>query len=84
MKVHLQTCEKIAFNLGEQPVYPKIIMGAADDMTKRVTKEASIDMTPKLGPQASGYVERILEQLRQGARINPSHLTVGATLYTRL
>ncbi len=73
MKEHLETCEQIAFNLGEQWVYPESIRGANDDMIKRFNKEAFTDMTPKLGPEAC--VENVLEQLRQGARTGSNHMS---------
>ena len=82
MTDHLETCEQIAFNLGEQWVYPESIKGANNDMIKRVTKEAFTNMSPKLGPEAC--VDRVLELLRQGASTGNSHFTVAATLFTML
>ncbi len=81
MKEHQETSEQIAYNLGQQWVYPESIKGSNDDMIKRVTKEAFTNMTPKLGPEAC--VERVLEQLQQGASADISQSTVVAILCVR-
>ncbi len=73
VKKHLETCEQIAFNLGEQRVYPESIRGANKHMIKHFKKEAFTDMTPKLGPEAC--VENVLEQLQQGASTGSNHIS---------
>lgn len=62
-------CEHIAFNLGEQLVTFESFRGANEDRMKRFTKVAFTDMNLLVGPETA--VEKVLEQLQQGARTGP-------------